>query len=35
MMVFAAASLLAVQYFADDISKDVFDYQWVVDAADD
>lgn len=34
-MVFAAFSLLVVSYFSDDITRDINEYQWFVDAAED
>jgi hypothetical protein len=34
-MVLAAIVILGMSYFSDDISRDVADYQWFVEAADD
>ena len=35
MMVLASMALLAVSYLSDDISNDMIDYMWFVDAAED
>lgn len=35
MMIFATACLFAVTYMSQDITQEVANYQWFVDAADD
>ena len=35
MMVFAAACLFAVSYMSQDITQEIANYQWFVDAAED
>lgn len=35
MMVFAAACLFAVSYMSQDITSEIANYQWFVDAAED